>query len=84
MVSFSDANTVSSVLAGHTNAVWDLAVHHQQNYLLSCSADGTCRIWNPTAKTPLVNTYPASKGMFCYSVVWFTIWCGMVWSSVMV
>jgi hypothetical protein len=24
MVSFSDANTVSSVLTGHTNAVWDL------------------------------------------------------------
>ncbi|XP_028398527.1 striatin-like isoform X2 [Dendronephthya gigantea] len=56
-----DANTVGIVLTGHTNAVWDLAVHNQQNYLLSCSADGTCRIWNPTIKTPLVNTYPATK-----------------------
>jgi WD40 repeat protein len=65
---------------GHTNAVWDLAVHYQQNYLLSCSADGTCRIWNPTIKVPLVNTYSATKGMvwqygilaLC-CVVWFDL-----------
>ena len=59
---FLDANTVGNVLTGHTNAVWDLAVHNQQNYLLSCSADGSCRIWNPTIKMSLINTYPATKG----------------------
>ena len=77
---FLDANTIGNVLTGHTNAVWDLAVHNQQNYLLSCSADGSCRIWNPTIKTPLVNTYPATKGMMWGDMVWYgVLWCGMVW-----
>ncbi|XP_046847886.1 LOW QUALITY PROTEIN: striatin-like [Xenia sp. Carnegie-2017] len=56
-----DASTIGSTLTGHTNAVWDLAIHHQQNHLLSCSADGTCRLWNPIVKVPIVNTYSASK-----------------------
>ena len=62
VVLFSDASTIGSTLTGHTNAVWDLAIHHQQNHLLSCSADGTCRLWNPIVKVPIVNTYSASKG----------------------
>ncbi|XP_065176566.1 striatin-like [Sycon ciliatum] len=33
-------------LAGHTDAVWDLAVHNSHTLLASASSDGTCRIWN--------------------------------------
>ena len=61
------------MLTGHTNAVWDLAVHNQQNYLLSCSADGSCRIWNPTIKMSLINTYPATKGKVWDDMV------GIIW-----
>lgn len=57
-----DPNTVASVLTGHTNAVWDLAVHVQQMYLLSCSADGTCRLWKPFSKSPLLSTFRNTKG----------------------
>lgn len=56
-----DPHTVGSVLTGHMNAVWDLAVQTQQMLLLSCSADGTCRLWNPSLKSALVNTFSATK-----------------------
>ncbi|KAK6470619.1 striatin-4-like isoform X1 [Huso huso] len=46
-----DPSIESSVLAGHTDAVWGLAFSPAQHRLVSCSADGTIRIWD-TSKTP--------------------------------
>ena len=41
----------------HTDAVWDLAYQIETDQLLSCSADGTCKLWNPSIKSPLVQSY---------------------------
>nr|XP_040026095.1 striatin-3 [Gasterosteus aculeatus aculeatus] len=50
-----------SVLAGswlgHTDAVWGLAYSGIKNRLLSCSADGTVKLWNPAEKNPCISTF---------------------------
>ncbi|XP_041090595.1 striatin-4-like [Polyodon spathula] len=46
-----DPSIESSVLAGHTDAVWGLAFSPALHRLASCSADGTVRIWD-TSETP--------------------------------
>lgn len=55
-----------SVLAGswteHTDAVWGLAYSGIKNRLLSCSADGTVKLWNPTEKNPCISTFNTNKG----------------------
>ncbi|KAJ4920037.1 hypothetical protein JOQ06_021954 [Pogonophryne albipinna] len=54
-----------SVLAGswldHTDAVWGLAYSGIKNRLLSCSADGTVKLWNPTEKNPCISTFNTNK-----------------------
>ncbi|KAJ1920614.1 1,2-dihydroxy-3-keto-5-methylthiopentene dioxygenase [Mycoemilia scoparia] len=34
------------VLTGHRDAIWDLSLSKDKNWLASASADGTCAIWN--------------------------------------
>ncbi|MGH0114920.1 UNVERIFIED_CONTAM: hypothetical protein FKN15_065844 [Acipenser sinensis] len=46
-----DPSIENSVLAGHTDAVWGLAFSPALHRLVSCSADGTIRIWD-TSETP--------------------------------
>lgn len=53
----ADPNTHHGVLAGHKDAVWDLGVHPTTGYLLSCSADGSCRLWNHHQVNPLVREF---------------------------
>ena len=60
---FSDSENLSGVLVAHTDAVWDLAVQTGSLQLLSASADGTCRLWSPTLKSPLLNSYIPEMGM---------------------
>ncbi|KAF7652801.1 hypothetical protein LDENG_00092110 [Lucifuga dentata] len=47
--------------AGHTDAVWGLAYSGIKNRLLSCSADGTVKLWNPQEKNPCISTFNASQ-----------------------
>ncbi|KAK2826820.1 hypothetical protein Q5P01_021034 [Channa striata] len=47
--------------AGHTDAVWGLAYSGIKNRLLSCSADGTVKLWNPTDKNPCISTFNTNK-----------------------
>jgi len=54
-----DPSVAGETLVAHTDAVWDLAVQPETDRLLSCSADGTCRLWNPELKSPLLCTYKA-------------------------
>lgn len=49
-----DETVLRSTLTGHTDAVWGLAVNHVKGHLVSCSADGTVKLWSP--KT-LLKTY---------------------------
>ncbi|XP_013090370.1 striatin-3-like isoform X3 [Biomphalaria glabrata] len=52
-----DPNVLSDTLEAHTDAVWGLSIHSSKNQLLSCSADGTVRLWSPGNKSPLLNTF---------------------------
>lgn len=52
-----DPNVLQDTLEAHTDAVWGLSIHSSRNQLLSCSADGTVRLWSPGDKSPLLNTY---------------------------
>lgn len=60
----SDSENLSGILVAHTDAVWDLAVQTGSLQLLSASADGTCRLWSPTLKSPLLNSYIPEQGKY--------------------
>lgn len=46
-------------------------MHSQKPHLLSCSADGTVRLWDTTAasKIPLLDTYSSPQGYYTISVI---------------
>ncbi|XP_077320933.1 striatin-3 isoform X5 [Lithobates pipiens] len=56
-----DPSVLAGTLAGHTDAVWGLAHSGVKDSLLSCSADGTVRLWNPPESKPCVGTYNGNK-----------------------
>lgn len=61
---FPEPNVLAGTLVAHTDAVWGLAYSGVKNHLLSCSADGTIRLWNPPEKMPCICTYNGEKGKF--------------------
>jgi len=63
-----DPSVLAATLVGHTDAVWDLAAWqgtfsganaNHRDHLLSVSADGTVKLWDPLAQDPLLNTFNA-------------------------
>ncbi|CAF2744234.1 unnamed protein product [Rotaria sp. Silwood2] len=50
-----DSNVLYKVLDGHTDAVWQLIISGQK--LLSCSADGSVRLWDANLNEPLQSTF---------------------------
>ncbi|XP_062906527.1 striatin-3 isoform X3 [Mobula hypostoma] len=56
-----DPSVILSTLAAHTDAVWGLTFSNIKNRLLSCSADGTIRLWNPAEKSPCLSTYNVER-----------------------
>ncbi|XP_059812185.1 striatin-3 isoform X3 [Hypanus sabinus] len=56
-----DPSVILSTLAVHTDAVWGLTFSSIKNRLLSCSADGTIRLWNPAEKSPCLSTYNVER-----------------------
>uniref|UniRef100_A0A673X387 Striatin-3 n=1 Tax=Salmo trutta TaxID=8032 RepID=A0A673X387_SALTR len=56
-----DPSVLAGTWLGHTDAVWGLAYSGIKNRLLSCSADGTVKLWNPQEKNPCISTYNAEK-----------------------
>jgi len=61
-----DPSVLAATLVGHTDAVWDLAAWQgafagatatHRDHLLSVSADGTVKLWDPLAQDPLLNTF---------------------------
>lgn len=57
-----DPGVLTGNMEGHTDAVWGLSIHSQRLQLLSCSADGTVKLWSPTSKVPLLSTYISDQG----------------------
>lgn len=72
---FPEPNVLAGTLVAHTDAVWGLAYSGIKNQLLSCSADGTIRLWNPQEKLPCICTYNGDKGEYIlpYKKVTFLI-----------
>lgn len=58
----SDPSVLAGSWTGHTDAVWGLAYSGIKNLLLSCSADGTVKLWNPTEKSPCISTFNTNRG----------------------
>uniref|UniRef100_A0A7N9AU26 Striatin-3 n=1 Tax=Mastacembelus armatus TaxID=205130 RepID=A0A7N9AU26_9TELE len=56
-----DPTVLAGSWVGHTDAVWGLAYSGIKNRLLSCSADGTVKLWNPTEKNPCISTFNTNK-----------------------
>ncbi|KAM6973614.1 striatin-3 [Aplochiton taeniatus] len=56
-----DPSVLAGSWLGHSDAVWGLAYSGIKQRLLSCSADGTVKLWNPQEKSPCVCTYNADK-----------------------
>ncbi|XP_075225036.1 connector of kinase to AP-1 [Lycorma delicatula] len=55
-----DPGVLACTLIGHTDAVWGLSI---QSHLLSCSADGTVKLWSPQShsKSQLLSTYTSEQ-----------------------
>ena len=56
-------------LKGHTDAIWDLAIHPTSGLLLSCASDGTCRLWNHQATNPHLKLYQAEDSQSLFVIV---------------
>uniref|UniRef100_A0A3Q3XJB6 Striatin-3 n=1 Tax=Mola mola TaxID=94237 RepID=A0A3Q3XJB6_MOLML len=56
-----DPSVLAGSWLGHSDAVWGLAYSGIKNRLLSCSADGTVKLWNPMEKNPCISTFNANK-----------------------
>uniref|UniRef100_A0A915BSL2 Uncharacterized protein n=1 Tax=Parascaris univalens TaxID=6257 RepID=A0A915BSL2_PARUN len=54
-----DAKVLTEKLKGHTDAVWSIAYHSSDNRIVSASADGTIRLWEPGSADTLVKTFGA-------------------------
>ncbi|XP_077477401.1 striatin-3 [Stigmatopora argus] len=54
-----DASALAGTWTGHTDAVWSLAYSAVKDRLLSCSADGTVKLWNPQEENPCISTFNA-------------------------
>uniref|UniRef100_A0A2K5JU60 Uncharacterized protein n=1 Tax=Colobus angolensis palliatus TaxID=336983 RepID=A0A2K5JU60_COLAP len=52
-----DPSVLRGPLLGHTDAVWGLAYSAAHQRLLSCSADGTLRVWNTTEVAPALSVF---------------------------
>ncbi len=44
---FADAKILIEKLRGHADAIWSIAFHTSDNRLVSASADGTIKLWEP-------------------------------------
>jgi len=64
-----DPEIHQGVLTGHRDAVWDLAIHPTTGLLLSCGADGSCRLWNHTQSSPMVQEFVAEERKLVASVL---------------
>jgi len=69
-----DPSVMFNVLEGHKDSVWCLSYNTTRQQLLSCSADGTVKLWSPTSPSQtLVSTLcEAEEGCVPTSCDWVT------------
>ncbi|XP_051775342.1 striatin isoform X3 [Erpetoichthys calabaricus] len=56
-----DSSILRGALLGHTDAVWGLVYSAAHQRLLSCSADGTVRLWNAAEISPALTVFNENK-----------------------
>uniref|UniRef100_A0A8C5QR64 Striatin 3 n=1 Tax=Leptobrachium leishanense TaxID=445787 RepID=A0A8C5QR64_9ANUR len=56
-----EPSVLAGTLFGHTDAVWGLSHSGIKDSLLSCSADGTVRLWSPPESGPCIGTYNGNR-----------------------
>ncbi|XP_030855459.1 striatin-3 isoform X2 [Strongylocentrotus purpuratus] len=54
-----DPSVMAETYVGHSDAVWGLSYDGTKNSLVSCSSDGTVKLWSPGKKSPLLTTITA-------------------------
>uniref|UniRef100_A0A8C8SE62 Striatin n=1 Tax=Pelusios castaneus TaxID=367368 RepID=A0A8C8SE62_9SAUR len=58
-----DPSVLRGAFIGHTDAVWGLVYSGAHQRLLSCSADGTIRLWKATEIAPALNIFNDNQEM---------------------
>uniref|UniRef100_A0A8C9FBK4 Striatin n=1 Tax=Pavo cristatus TaxID=9049 RepID=A0A8C9FBK4_PAVCR len=58
-----DPSVLRGAFVGHTDAVWGLVYSGTHQRLLSCSADGTVRLWKATEVAPALNVFNDNQEM---------------------
>ncbi|NXE63128.1 STRN protein, partial [Calcarius ornatus] len=58
-----DPSVLRGAFVGHTDAVWGLVYSGAHQRLLSCSADGTIRLWKATEIAPALNIFNENQEM---------------------
>lgn len=62
MLCFSaDPSVLRGALCGHTDSVWGLVYSSAHQRLLSCSADGTVRLWDANTTSPSLAVFNEDK-----------------------
>uniref|UniRef100_A0A672PT76 Striatin n=1 Tax=Sinocyclocheilus grahami TaxID=75366 RepID=A0A672PT76_SINGR len=56
-----EPSVLRGALSGHTDAVWGLVYSSAHHRLLSCSADGTVRLWSAADITPAIAVFNQDK-----------------------
>uniref|UniRef100_A0A673G260 Striatin n=1 Tax=Sinocyclocheilus rhinocerous TaxID=307959 RepID=A0A673G260_9TELE len=56
-----EPSVLRGALSGHTDAVWGLVYSSAHHRLLSCSADGTVRLWSAADTTPAIAVFNQDK-----------------------
>lgn len=59
---FTDPSVLRGAFVGHTDAVWGLVYSGAHQRLLSCSADGTIRLWKASEIAPALNIFNDNQG----------------------
>uniref|UniRef100_A0A3Q3NM52 Striatin-like n=1 Tax=Labrus bergylta TaxID=56723 RepID=A0A3Q3NM52_9LABR len=58
-----DASMLRGELCGHTDSVWGLVYSSAHQRLLSCSADGTVRLWDANTTSPALAVFNEDKNL---------------------
>ncbi|XP_032409959.1 striatin isoform X3 [Xiphophorus hellerii] len=58
-----DPSVLRGELSGHTDSVWGLVYSSAHQRLLSCSADGTVRLWDANTTSPSLAVFNENKKM---------------------
>lgn len=52
-----DSKILNETLSGHTDSVWSVSYLTSDNRLLSASADGLVKLWEPGTSTSFLHDY---------------------------